>query len=195
MDLWDLEAGVYDGLRRIPGIRRILEQEKRNLRSLLESVPKFPDILVDIGTGAGSTLDAFPKSAKRIGLDASFAMVRHSRKRLAAVVVGDARQLPFKKRSIRFLSVVGVTEYFSEHHEFLKEVEIVLSPGGYFLVTVSPKKFLNWLRIGLGHSLHMVRPEKWERRMDRFPMVCLGRRRSLFQIQYLYQKAKGKVIY
>jgi ubiquinone/menaquinone biosynthesis C-methylase UbiE len=189
MGIWDLKSGVYQRCRRLPGIRRILEQEKRNLKSLLESVQQTPETVVDVGTGTGSTLDVFPKTARIVALDASFRMIRRCGKgNPISGVVGDARRLPFKRLSVRFLSVVGVMEYIPNHTDFLKEAMGVLSPGGCFLVTVSPKGFYSVLRAGLGHPLHPVRREEWEKCMERFPVVCLGRRRSMLQIQYLYQR-------
>ena len=189
MSIWDLKAGGYDTWRHIPGIRWILEKEIRNLRFLFKLIPEIPDTIVDIGTGAGSTLGIFPDSIKVIGLDSSFEMIRQAiKQRKVKGLVGDARRLPFKKQSIRFFSLVGVTEYIADHHNLLKEIENVLSPGGYFLTTVSPVGFFGWLRIGLGHTLRLVRREKWEKSIKQFPFECLGQRQSILQIQYLYKK-------
>jgi ubiquinone/menaquinone biosynthesis C-methylase UbiE len=189
MGLWDLEAKWYDGWRRTPAVRWILEQEKRNLRFLINSITDFPLSVVDVGTGAGSTLDIFPGTVRLIGMDRSFSMITLAGKgRSLAGIAGDISRPPFRKGSIRFLSVIGVLEYVSDYHAFLREAEIILSENGYLLVTISPSGFLNTLRSVLGHPLYPIRTEEWEMSMKTLPFVRLQSRRSLLQMQFLYRK-------
>jgi SAM-dependent methyltransferase len=189
MGLWDLKAKWYDGCRRIGAIRWILEKEKRNLRSLLASVSDFPRTIVDAGTGAGSTLDIFPDSLRTIVLDRSLFMVKRAGKNGSRNgIVGDIRGLPFRAGSISLLSVIGVLEYIPDYQVFLEEAEQAVADEGYLLVTISPPGMLNRLRNLLGHPLYPIRIDEWESAMKRFPFVCLRRRKSLLQMQFLYGK-------
>ncbi len=192
MGLWDLEAKWYDGWRRMPAVRWILEGEKRNLRSLIDSISDFPQAVVDFGTGAGSTLDIFPGSIRITGMDKSFSMITLAGKgRPLTGVVGDIRRPPFRRGSIRFLSVIGVLEYIPDYRAFLREAEIILSEKGYLLVTVSPSGFLNRVRSLLGHPLFPIRTEEWEMSVQLLPFVRLQGRKSAFQMQFLYRKETG----
>jgi SAM-dependent methyltransferase len=194
MKLWNLKAGWYDGSRRIGAVRWILDEEKRNLRSLLSAISDFPQTVVDAGTGAGSTLDIFPASVRIVGMDRSIAMLRHTEKnRPITGIVGDIRNLPFRAMGIPFLSVIGVLEYVPDYRAFLEEVRQAVAENGYFLVTISPPGTLNRLRNLLGHPLYPIGIDEWESAMKRFPFVCLQRRKSLFQLQFLYRKTKQEV--
>jgi ubiquinone/menaquinone biosynthesis C-methylase UbiE len=193
MRLWDLKAKWYDACRRILPVRWILEREKRNLRSILSSVSDFPRTIVDAGTGAGSTLEVFPWPVRIVGLDKSVAMLRRAgKKRPITGIAGDIRSLPFRAGSISFLSAIGVLEYIPDYRAFLNEVQLTLSEGGYFLVTVSPPGALNRLRNLLGHPLYPVRTDEWESEMMHFPFVRLQSRKSFLQNQFLYQKKRNQ---
>jgi SAM-dependent methyltransferase len=148
-----------------------------------------PDPVVDVGTGAGSSLDVFPDAWRVKCLDASKPMLlRAARRRRIAAVAGDANRLPFRGGSVRLLSVVGLTEYIGDHAAFLEQAGSTLAAGGYLLITVASLNAFNILRNGLGHALHLVRPGQWEARMHGAGFVCLGKKASLLQVQYLYQK-------
>ena len=189
MGLWDAEAKWYNGWRRMPAVRWILEQEKRNLRTLIDSIADFPETVVDFGTGAGSTLDIFPGSARITGMDGSFSMITLAAKeRPLTGVVGDIRHPPFRKGSIRFLSAVGVLEYIPDFRVFLREAESILTENGYLLVTISPSGVLNRFRILLGHPLYPVRTRLWKMAVETLPFVRVNSRKSLLQMQFLYRK-------
>jgi SAM-dependent methyltransferase len=193
MSLWDFKAIAYHGARRLPGIGRILDAEKRNLRRLADRIPQWPVSAADAGTGAGSTLDLFPPSVRPVCMDRSVPMIRRAmRRREALAVAGDLRRLPFRKDGLGFLSAIGVTEYLPEPADFPAEAAGVLKPGGYFLVTVSPRGILTDLRNLLGHRLHPVLPSAWEEAVSQAGFVILGKERSLFQIQYLAQKQERR---
>lgn len=189
MQLWDVKASVYSWFRHLPLIRIILEKEKTGLRFLLEHFSHFPSFLLDIGTGAGDTLEMFPSSLPIIGLDASLKMLLQARKKRPIYgVVGYATQLPFKNRCIEWVSAIGLTEYLSNLYSFLDEICRILLPGGYFLVTISPPHFLNRMRKVLGHPLFLLSPSEWEREVAHRGMILLRKTKTGLQWQYLYQK-------
>jgi ubiquinone/menaquinone biosynthesis C-methylase UbiE len=189
MGLWDLKAERYDGWRRLPALRWILEREKRNLRMLIDSASDCHGIRVDAGTGAGSTLDVFPRSGRIIGMDLSLSMIRMAAsKRPMTGVVGDIRRLPFRGRSIDFLSVIGVLEYLPDFHAFLIEAADSLAEKGYLLVTISEPGPLNSLRRLLGHPLYPIHARAWETSLKSLPFRRIQRTKSLMQTQFLYRK-------
>jgi ubiquinone/menaquinone biosynthesis C-methylase UbiE len=148
-----------------------------------------PGIHVDAGTGAGSTLDVFPRSARVIGMDASLRMITSAAlKRPLTGVVGDIRRLPFRARSVRFLSIIGVLEYLPDIHAFLDEAECILAEDGCMLATISRPGPLNGLRRLLGHPLYPIRLQAWETMLRSYPFRCIRRTESMLQIQFLYRK-------
>jgi len=189
MGLWDLKAERYDGWRRLPGLRWILEREKRNLRTLIDCAADCPGIRVDAGTGAGSTLDIFPESARIIGMDLSFSMIRMAAsKRSMTGIVGDIRRLPFRGRSLCFLSAIGVLEYLPDFRSFLEEAQYSLAEKGFLLVTISQPSPLNSLRRLLGHRLYPTHARAWETFMKSLPFRRIRKTKSLLQTQFLYRK-------
>jgi SAM-dependent methyltransferase len=188
MKLWDMKAAAYHGLRRIPGVGWILEREKKNLRSLVSLAGPLPGLLVDAGTGAGSTLDVFPAGASVVGLDRSAAMLRRARARRGILAAAaDAGALPLRDRSIPFLSLIGVAEYLRDPGPFLLEAGRVLKPGGFLLLTFSPEGPLNRVRALLGHRLFLARPGEWEARLASSGFPVKAETRSLLQVQILCQ--------
>lgn len=189
MRLWDIKARVYSGLRHLPLIRKILEKEKKGLQFLLDHFTHFPSLLLDIGIGAGDTLDVFPEFILIIGLDASLPMILQARKKRPIYgVAGEASRLPFKSRCTEWVSAIGLTEYLKEPFAFLDEVDRILLPGGYFLMTISPPHFWNRLRSLLGHFLFLFNPCELEKEVARRGMMLLRKTKSGLQWQYLYQK-------
>jgi len=159
------------------------------LQFLLEHFTRFPSFLLDIGTGAGDTLDVFPDSLSIIGLDSSLQMILQARKkRPIDAVVGNTLWLPFKSKCVEWVSAIGLTEYLRDPFPFLDEICRILLPGGYFLVSISPPHFWNRLRNVLGHSLFLLNPCEWEREVALRGMVLLRKTKSGLQWQYLYQK-------
>lgn len=194
MRVWDLKAFVYHGARRLPGIRRILDAEIRNLRSLIGRVPDFPEPAADAGTGAGSTLCVFPESGRLVCVDRSVPMlVRAKRRRAIQPVAGDLRRLPFRKNGLGFLSAIGVCEYLPDPLGFPFEAARVLRPGAYFLVTVPRPGILTLPRNLLGHRLRTVRQDAWENALTGAGFAISGKESSLFQIQYLAQKTERRI--
>jgi SAM-dependent methyltransferase len=193
MRLWDCKALLYHRARRLPGVGWILDAEMRNLRSLADRIERWPGPVADAGTGAGSTLDALPRSVRPVCMDRSVSMLRRAaRRRPLSAVAGDLTRLPFRPDSLGFLTAIGVTEYLPDPEAFPAEAAAVVRSGGYLLVTVSPRGPLTALRNGLGHRVRPVRLSSWEASLGRAGFSVLHRERSLFQIQYLAQKTERR---
>lgn len=184
MDWWRIKAAVY-GLRGLPLIRRILNRETQGLAALLERAGIQPGVVLDAGSGIGSSLDVFRGSGTIIAMDRCYGMVRRIRCRNTAGLVGDALHFPVRGGSVPFVSAVGLVEYLREPSVFLDEVRRVLENGGYLLVTIAPPGFLNRMRIFTGHRVFLIRPDAWEERMRVHGFIPVGRSHTPMQVQYL----------
>ncbi|MBN2104638.1 class I SAM-dependent methyltransferase [bacterium] len=188
--LWDIKSHWYHAVRRIPGIRWILEQENRNLRDLIVKYDVKPALILDIGTGAGSSLDVFPPDVPAVAVDRSPGMLKQAGKRRAGLlpVTADAQFLPFKSGCTDFCACIGVTEYLSSADMLFREVYRVLSPGGWFLYTSARPSFFNQLRMCLGHRMNLMPDRAWAKSSEKHGFYLLGRRMSWLQHQWLLKK-------
>jgi len=189
-NLWDLKSRWYHPVRRMPGIRWILEQEKRNCRDLISKSGFGMSFILDIGTGAGSSLDLFPKGIPIVAVDRSTAMLQQAFRHQSGLlpVVADARHLPFKSGCVEFCSCIGVTEYLPSFDLFLKETFRVLSSSGRFLCTGAGLSFFNRLRMFLGHRLNLLPGRTWPQYFKNFGFLLLDCRTSWLQHQWILKK-------
>lgn len=192
MKLWSFKTFGYHFARSIPLIRLILDSEIRNLRFLLELAPELPQKILDVGSGSGSTLPIYGDKRVVVGVDTSIWMLKKARKRKCDLlsVVGDAVWLPFRDGTLEWISAVGLSEYICQKERLLEEAWRVMVHGGYFLVTIAQPGFFNLLRLLLGHRLYTIGSEDWEMKIKKMGWVCVGKKRSLMQIQYLLKKDK-----
>jgi predicted TPR repeat methyltransferase len=144
MNLWNVRAVFYDVLRQIWPWNKILAVETRNLKQLINQLPRIPEQIADIGCGTGIALKLVGKNSRIAGIDQSRNMVKIACKRSMPVVIGAAELLPFKKARIDFFLAIGIVEYISDLDSFLQEIAYLAAPDSYLLLTSSPK---NWFSI------------------------------------------------
>ncbi len=183
---WNIKARFYHSIRSLPFIKKVFEQEIRNLRVLMKEASLCPTKVLDVGIGTGSTVDIFPEDAHIIGMDHAYGMLRKSvgNKKVFGVV-GNANQLPFQNHAVPFISAIGFTEYLSNKTYFLDEVKRIIRSDGHFLVTITPPGFLNFLRHLLGHRIYPIRAEVWETLVVQKGFSCIGITQTWLQRQYL----------
>jgi ubiquinone/menaquinone biosynthesis C-methylase UbiE len=189
MKLWNVKAAIYSRFRRLPLFHRLLDSEIANLQSLLYIVPAPYRLVIDLGTGAGSTLDIFPDSISIIGLDRSPNMLKNAVKNRNGLlgVVGSAGHLPFRKDCTSMVSAIGITEYLRDKENFVDEVQRILKNEGHVLITISHPSFLNRLRSLLGERIYPIDTERWKEMLSNAGWICLGEKGTLIQKQYLYR--------
>ena len=189
MKLWDITAAIYFRFRRLPLFRRVLDSELANLRSLLQSIPEPYPFLIDLGTGAGSTLEIFPEDVPIIGLDHSLNMLKNAAKNRDGLsgLVGSTEHLPFRNDCVSIISAIGITEYLRDKETLINEIKRILKNEGYVLITISQPSFLNRVRNLLGNRIYPIDPECWKRMLCSAGWICLGEKTSLIQKQYLYR--------
>ena len=187
MNIWNLKAPSYHRLRTLPIVGRILCHEKRKLAALLCQV-EVGGIVLDIGTGAGSTLDLFGESIPVIGVDRSLAMLRKALRRPRFFgVVGDAVHLPIRSCSVHAVSAIGLAEYVSDKAALLSEIKRILCPNSWFLVTVSPPGLATTLRQCLGSRIYPVRGEQFVSLASEQGFVLINRSQTWLQVQMLFR--------
>lgn len=191
--LWHLKSRWYDSIRRAPGIRWILDREKTNLRNLMNGQSAGRSLILDIGTGAGSSLDLFPSGVPVIALDRSLAMLARASGRRTGLlrIAGDAQRLPFKSECVDFCACVGVTEYLPFPEAFLGEAVRVLAPGSKLLCTWAKPRLANRLRLFLGHRMWFLPEREWRRCLEQHGLRLLGRKSSWLQNQWICEKPAG----
>jgi ubiquinone/menaquinone biosynthesis C-methylase UbiE len=183
---WNLKARFYSQARCLPILGDILNSEIRNLQSLMNRIPGQTSIVLDIGTGAGSTLTIMQNSTKCIGMDRSLNMIREAKKKYSILAVnGDACFLPFQDNTFHIISAIGLTEYLSHIECFVQGIARVITGKGHFLVTISQPNFFNFLRNILGNRIYPLRQDAWETAVRKAGFTLIACTKSLMQIQYL----------
>lgn len=190
MTLWDLKAGVYHAVRRAALIRKFLDQETGNLKSLVELPEIEVESILDIGVGSGSSWGIFPRGATGYGIDRSHAMLRQARKRIPGLhpAVADALELPVANQKVEFVSMIGMTEYVRNKAALLDEILRALKPDGWLLITIPARNLLNRMRNALGNPVYIIGQIEWESLLQTRKIRIAGKKRSLLQIQYLLQR-------
>jgi ubiquinone/menaquinone biosynthesis C-methylase UbiE len=189
MKLWNIKAAAYFWTRRLSFFRCVLDNELANLRFLIQSIPEPYPFVIDLGTGAGSTLEIFPVHIPIIGLDRSFSMLKNAAKNRDGLsgLVGSAEHLPFRNDCVSIISAIGITEYLRDKETLINEIKRILKNEGYVLITISQPSFLNRLRNLLGNRIYPIDPECWKRMLCSAGWICVSEKGTLIQKQYLYR--------
>lgn len=188
--LWHLKSRFYHQARTFPLLRWILEREKTNLRDMLpERVHEAP-LILDIGTGAGSSIDILPGKSIIVAVDRSIFMLQQAKKMHSNLfpVLADSTALPFKSTCIVFCTCIGVTEYVQDIDHCVDEITRILSDSGILLITGSHPNPFNYLRFLLGHRLYLRKHAIWDNLIKNHNLACLNYRSSWLQMQWLLKK-------
>jgi SAM-dependent methyltransferase len=184
VSFWRWKAPAYSLLRRLPPAKQILDAEKQNLLRLLRQFPPPAGLHLDLGSGAGDSLDILPPEQKRLAVDAEIAMLK--RNPSSWRVAARAEALPFPDKSFAFVSAIGLLEYIAQTEKFFDEVKRALRPGGIFLFTSSPPIPANRLRWFWGDRLYLHSEEMVKMMLrENNGWRLLGCSRSLLQEQWL----------
>jgi len=189
MKIWDIKSFFYSKIRNFPGIYFILKKEKENLLQIMQSLPPSNKVILDIGCGHGFALELFEDYQLKIGLDYSKFMLRKlgRKQRDIKLIRADALKLPFKNSRFPVVTCIGLSEYIKDKQNLMNQINSILDSNGYLLITISPKSFLNNLRIVNGNHLFLIDPERFEELINRIGLEIIEKRTGLLQIQYLLQ--------
>lgn len=184
---WHVQSAFYEFLRRLPGAAFCLRQERRRIQNLLDRMEFRDGLVLDIGSGSGSTLNLLPNVPAIVALDRCETML--SRIRVPGIyrIAGDAGSLPLAANLFSFVSVIGVTEYLPDLQAVIAEIRRVSRPGAFLLITRSFPCLLNRFRIVLGHRLFLRKKEPFMNTLSSCGFGCMGQTRSLIQEQGLFR--------
>ncbi|MFG2404642.1 class I SAM-dependent methyltransferase [Streptomyces brevispora] len=130
------EAAVYDSTR--GGVPRA----EAAAAAVLGLIPPGARSLLDIGCGTGLVTEriAAGRPGLRVsGSDAAPGMARVAEQRIGAVVLADARRLPFRDRAVDAVTAVWLLHLLREEGDVravVAQAARVLRPGGVFVTTV-----------------------------------------------------------
>lgn len=148
---WQDEHGAklqIDAFSR-PGTRLVFHRQFALVSAALR--PESEQRVLDLGCGAGLFL-AWLEQRRELrlhGLDLSIASVRIARDRTsdAALVAGDAQQLPYADDSFDRVVCNGAIHHLPDVHAALSELYRVVVPGGRIvLYEPTATRFANWVR-------------------------------------------------
>ena len=133
---------IYDGsdvTSRVYQHRRALALEWVDRLGLPDGAP-----VLEVGAGAGLTAVALAERGYQVtAVDTTAAMVDTARRRAAQAAVssqlrlalGDAHRLPFADGAFRLVVALGVIPWLHSPERAAQEIERVLTPGGYLVVS------------------------------------------------------------
>ena len=158
----------------------------------MNDLPAIPDVVLDLGCGAGSHFLMRPGNLSVIGIDRSFKMLLSARKQRTPFdgVVADVRHLPIKGDTTRFLTAIGLLEYISDRDSVLKEIKHVLCPEGSFLFTFAQSNIWNYLRNALGSRIHTFTTQTCLEWLLFHRFHSINHKHSMMQTQYLVYNNK-----
>ena len=133
----------WTGERLVTGVDGAIENEHLHRYFLARELCRGKDVL-DVGSGEGYGAALLAQTAQRvIGVDVDPVSVEHSSHSYQSpnlsYIQGEAANLPLDDRSVDVVVSFETLEHFSNHEVFLAEVQRVLRPNG-FLVISTPDK-------------------------------------------------------
>lgn len=188
--LWRLQARLYRIFRHRFPFNLIVEKENQNLQRLLQSIHvTTPCVAIDIGTGNGNVLRWLSHFDRVIGIDSNFAMLRQAKQLFpsARLIQGEASRLPLKPPA-DLVVAVGLTEYLKDATRLFEEVQRILLPGGYLIITFAPPGLWTSLRRLWGHRLYPRTAAEIAALGRRNNFRLQGQMRTMMQEQLLFQK-------
>ncbi|MBI2676113.1 MAG: class I SAM-dependent methyltransferase [Candidatus Aenigmarchaeota archaeon] len=137
------------------GADRWLTKIKREMQ--VSRMSGKPDILVDLGCGAGRYHSLIP-ARHVIGLDISRKKLLKAKEEGSKgyLILGSVFNLPFKSGSCEAVLLSEVIEHVDDQKQVLEEVKRIVRPGGSLIISTPSSSFpflwdpANWLRIRLG---------------------------------------------
>ena len=171
---------------------RILRKEIRAVNSLLTEIPDNSfDIVGDIGTGRGHSLELIPDQAiLKFAIDNCMEMIIHTRVRFPGIYFSraEALHLPIKNSRFDLILCIGLLEYIDDMERLLNQLNSALKAEKYLIITQSQRHILNYLRYLTGHKIYTRSTDFMEKCFNISGFKIIRRRASLIQQQYLLQK-------
>jgi len=98
--------------------------------------------ILDLGCGAGSTMELLRKYGEVIGIDNNRRMVQYCRRKNKKVFLADAINLPFENNYFDIVIALEILEHIKNDNLAIKEIKRVLKKGGVLILSVPAFSFL-----------------------------------------------------
>lgn len=188
MSGWQSRARYYHLFRRIFPANRIYDEERYETQRLLKMVSEN-QLLLDLGTGIGDSLDLLEGHTRKVLLDFSLPMLsRVEVLESEHKVVGRIEQLPVRSQSFDIITCIGVSEYVPGKALLLRQIFMALKPGGFALITFSPKTWYSRLRNILGKRIFPLSGSTAHDLIAAQGFFIVRVTKTRMQSQYLLQK-------
>jgi SAM-dependent methyltransferase len=117
---------------------------RRIVLSLLDQyLPRESDLeVLDAGCGGGATLESLSRHGRARGMELAAEAVAYNLEKGRDVVQGVIEEIPFADESFDLALALDVIEHVPDDLAALAELNRVLKPGGYLLVTVPALRLL-----------------------------------------------------
>lgn len=154
--LYDVMANAADQHWWWVGRRRIVSAIVKSLK-----LPSPQSALIlDVGCGTGSDMAMLRQFGIVCGMDADEEILVIPRKKnLGEIRFGSLPYgMPFKDRSFNLVAMLDVLEHLDDDIQSLREIEKIIAPGGYLILTTPAYPFL-WSKIDkeLHHKRRYIR--------------------------------------
>ena len=146
-DFWEKRSVSFE---RDYGIRQ------KGIVKLAKETSKLIDsrLVLELGCGPGIVASFYPKNADVVGLDFSSLMLKHAKKRIRKLVLGDALSLPFRSETFEVVTCFFMASDYVAKENILSEAFRVLETGGVFLYADYSPDDEHWaLRREIGRAL------------------------------------------
>ncbi|MCK5740441.1 methyltransferase domain-containing protein [bacterium] len=196
---WQITSWLYRHFRKLPPFYSILQAENTNLKQLLSELPTVPERILDLGAGHGNAGRIFfqnsPVSPRLfIAIDHEWSMLKQLTPLFSyCPCQAAAETLPLKNECIHLVLAIGLSEYLPDHINFLSEINRVMSPESYAVITIAPPGPANYLRKLLGHSLFFSNADQFRVLAEQAGFQLVRVTKSWLQTQFLFKK-KGNPI-
>jgi len=92
--------------------------------------------VLDVGCGYGKFLASLRKARLKVGLEISAVALKRGKElyHLENLACGSATDLPFKKSTFNYVTLIEVIEHLHDPQKLLEEARRVLKPSGYLLI-------------------------------------------------------------
>lgn len=186
MSFWAFKAPFYARARQLPLLKKIFAAERKKLGQLFALMPETAGWHLDVGSGTGDALTVFTSRRSLICADASPAMLR--RLPAALKLAARAECLPFAGGTFEVVSAIGVLEYVQEARLLLQEAHRVARPGGFLLLTSSPRMLANHCRRIWGERLYLRSAHEIAGLLPQTGWREIGHARTWLQEQWLLRR-------